>query len=145
MAQRLKLEGLLGGDDQTKEDAHDDTSNNKEEHINHDHESYVISVQSEKKRKPGPREQVQKVEGTISLNTSQSELSDLDEKLIEHVEKLTDKTFRCKMCGNTAKNLAHIKNHIETHIEGLSFPCQICSKTFRSRNSMNSHKSQNHK
>ena len=144
MAQRLKLEGLLGGDDQTKEDAHDDTSNNKEEHINHDHESYVISVQSEKKRKPGPREQVQKVEG-ISLNTSQSELSELDEKLIEHVEKLTDKTFRCKMCGNTAKNLAHIKNHIETHIEGLSFPCQICSKTFRSRNSMNSHKSQNHK
>ena len=43
------------------------------------------------------------------------------------------------------KDLSHLKNHIETHLEGLSFPCQLCEKTFRSRNALSIHKTRYHK
>ena len=39
----------------------------------------------------------------------------------------------------------NMRNHVETHMEGLSFPCQSCDKTFRSRNSLNFHKSKYHR
>ena len=89
--------------------------------------------------------QVPIFDGTVSMNGNFSDPTNVDEKLLENIEKLPDRSLKCKICGNTAKQMSNIKNHIETHFEGLTFPCQICGKTFRSRNSMNSHKSQNHK
>ena len=146
VAQKFKLEGLLGGEDQSEEIAYNDTTSNvKEEDCIQNYESYVMPVQLEKERKTKPRDQVQKVDGTISLNTNGNELNDIDEKLMEHVARLPNKTLQCKICGKTASQLSNIKNHIETHVEGLSFPCPVCGKTFRSRHTMRSHKSQNHK
>ena len=49
----------------------------------------------------------------------------------------------CTVCGKTGTDIRNIKRHIETHIEGLSYPCQMCGKQFRSRNAFNCHKSQN--
>ena len=37
------------------------------------------------------------------------------------------------------------RKHVEIHIDGLSFPCQICGKTFRSRQSFSQHKFSQHK
>jgi hypothetical protein len=38
------------------------------------------------------------------------------------------------------------KNHIEAnHIDGISLPCSLCEKSFRSRNSLRMHKSTNHR
>ena len=44
-----------------------------------------------------------------------------------------------------AQKISNMKNHVETHIEGLSYSCPICSKMFSSKNSMSKHKSVNHK
>jgi len=146
LAQKLKLEGLIGGDNQNE--INDDNSNwdgsntLKEEETNQ--ESFITNDE-QKKTKSKLRKEFQKLDGTVSLNGNSSELNNVDEKLLEHVERLPGSILRCKICGNTAKQLSNIKNHIETHLEGLSFPCQVCGKTFRSRNSMNSHKSQTHK
>ena len=145
VAQKFKLEGLLGGDDQNEEIAYNDTSNVKEEDIIHDHKSHVLPLQSETKQRNKPREQVLKVDGTISLNANVNEPNDIDEKLMEHVVRLPNRTLQCKICGNTASKLSNIKNHIETHMDGLSFPCTICGKTFRSRNSFKCHKSVFHR
>ena len=64
--------------------------------------------------------------------------TNLDEK-IEEMISVVDGVFTCTICGTTCKQKVNLKKHIETHIEGLSFPCQQCDKTFRSRNSLQKH------
>ena len=54
-------------------------------------------------------------------------------------------TYVCKVCGKEG-HPSHIKNHIErNHLEGISVPCPFCDKVFHSRNSMQVHKSVDHK
>ena len=72
------------------------------------------------------------------------DMSDLDKKIKELTDKING-VFTCKVCGKTAKDKTHLRNHIETHMEGLSFPCAFCEKTFRSRHSLVCHRSKYHK
>ena len=51
----------------------------------------------------------------------------------------------CKVCGREGSK-QNIMNHIEgNHITGISIPCDLCGKAFKSRNSLCAHKSQQHK
>ena len=51
---------------------------------------------------------------------------------------------RCKVCGKEGKGSA-IKDHIEAnHLEGVVIPCNLCDKTFRSRNGLRLHKRHQH-
>ena len=63
----------------------------------------------------------------------------------QHLEKVATGEFKCKLCGKEAKRSIDMKRHIETHLEGLSYPCQVCGKTFRSRNSLNTHRVNSHR
>ena len=47
--------------------------------------------------------------------------------------------WRCKICGKTAPRNHNIRNHAETHIEGMSHACHICSKTFPNRPCLSAH------
>ena len=72
-------------------------------------------------------------------------IAELEEKIVTYIVKNSDGTNSCGMCGkNFGRKSSHIKNHVETHIEGLSFPCQKCDKTFRSRHSLQTHRSKFH-
>ena len=53
--------------------------------------------------------------------------------------------WKCNTCGKTATLKKNMKVHVEIHMEGLSFPCQLCSQSFRSRNQLNNHKTSVHK
>ena len=49
-------------------------------------------------------------------------------------------SYLCKVCGKEGHG-SNIKKHIETnHLEGLSVPCNLCEKRFRSRNGLSQHK-----
>ena len=37
-------------------------------------------------------------------------------------------TWICKVCGFKSTNQSHVKCHVETHIEGLEFVCDLCGK-----------------
>ena len=75
-------------------------------------------------------------------------MSEIDAKLMENLEELDDGHFRCKICGKDSTGMTktkgekkrNMKNHVETHLGGLSYPCQLCGKTFRSTNSFTTHK-----
>ena len=46
----------------------------------------------------------------------------------------------CKVCGKEGQIVA-IRDHIEAnHLEGVSLPCNLCEKTFRSRQTLRLHK-----
>ena len=83
----------------------------------------------------------------VALSINQEGIDNVNEKLNENMEKCEDGSYRCRICGKMSglKNPAqNMRNHIETHMEGLSFTCPICQKSFRSRNSLSKHKSVYH-
>ena len=53
--------------------------------------------------------------------------------------------FICKACGKTGNDRSNMKRHAEIHIEGVSYACPSCDKTFKSCNSLNIHVSRFHK
>ena len=85
---------------------------------------------------------------TISI-TWDSSVDEVERKVLEYLGENEKGDYLCKLCGKVGyggkRYIRNIKNHIETHLEGISFSCSLCKKQFSSRNSLNSHKTQNHK
>merc|ERR1712129_280502 len=77
----------------------------------------------------------------VSLNNQKYELDTQIEQMIGKKGTL----WECRSCGKLAKQKVNLKNHIETHIEGISHTCHICNKTFSTRISLAVHKSSHHK
>ena len=93
-------------------------------------------------------------------NQSSTDLQTLDEKVKSMMEKgqkmiivgkqvngtpIQATSFICKVCGKEGPRVT-IRDHIEAnHLEGICITCDICDKTFTSRNTMSSHKSKVHR
>ena len=84
---------------------------------------------------------------TVALPSNHSgDLDQLEEMVKSMMEKSKNnygdrktKADRCKVCGKEGMSNA-IKDHIEAnHIEGIVIPCNLCEKTFRSRNASRLH------
>ena len=79
------------------------------------------------------------------------DLQELECKTNSMMAKTSNRSIRgqllhmCTLCGKEAEQ-TQMKNHIEAnHLEGISVPCNLCEKTFRSRNSLAKHKTVYHK
>jgi len=133
IAQRFKLEGLLGGE--------------KEELEENNFQSYDVPPPRLDKMKPVNTEQTEIAnEAPIQLNNQiesidTTDTTELDKKLYENMEKTSDGTYSCKICSTMIRHKTKMKLHVETHMEGLTFPCNKCGKEFRSRNTLRNHKS----
>ena len=82
------------------------------------------------------------------------DLEELEERVKSMMEKGKNKIANgrtghvfadiCKVCGKEGVG-RNIKDHIEAnHIEGIIIPCNLCDKTFRSRNGLRLHMRQHH-
>ena len=84
-------------------------------------------------------------------NFVSGDLQALDEKVKSMIEKSQNlissgrkRADICKVCGKEGRYNA-IKDHIEAnHLEGIAIPCNLCDKTFRSRDSLRHHKLRQH-
>ena len=83
----------------------------------------------------------QKIVAIDSANFENTE--ELDQTINEMIEKVDDngsrRRYRCIPCGKISSMIFNAREHAETHIDGLSFPCQYCDKTFRSRPNLRDH------
>ena len=69
-------------------------------------------------------------------------LDEVDQRISDIMSKNESGKYVCTICGkNSKKHIQNMRNHIETHLDGISFSCQICNRQYRSRNSLNKHKS----
>ena len=151
VAQRFRLEGLLSDKDEPPEDQQmsppfheygpvDDTEDKKVHHA----KSRVTASQNEPSLAPASQD-IAATEKMI-VPVSIEEMNDIKDKISLYLEKCDDGKFRCTLCAQTSNYRRQINYHIEgVHLEGISIPCQLCGKTFRSRNSLNCHKSVYHK
>ena len=71
--------------------------------------------------------------------------SEVDSKFAELVVQDESKMYTCTLCNKRMGHKSNMKKHFETHMTGLSYDCQQCGKTFRSRNVLYFHKSTVHK
>ena len=69
-----------------------------------------------------------------------SRVNELD-KTVDSLFESENGLFKCKVCGKTNSKKQNMQKHVEIHIEGLSFDCDLCNKTLRSRESLCNHKS----
>ena len=86
-------------------------------------------------------------EGTVAIPSQMfsSNMSELDDQIKSMMVRGQHTARMCKVCGKEG-TYQNIKDHIEAnHIQGVSHPCNLCDKTFRSRPSLRMHKCSNHK
>ena len=54
------------------------------------------------------------------------------------------KEWICKTCGKRSVSKHNMRKHAEIHIDGLSFPCQFCDLSYKTRMSWDQHKKLKH-
>ena len=151
VAQKFRLEGLLGDTDPQSQNLPEQENYPSSKQVEHFQED-VFPPQPITKKKakdeypPSNRSRDLATLDRVTVPIASSEMSELQDKINEHLERCEDGKFRCTICGKTATEKIQIEYHIEgLHLEGVSIPCPLCEKTFRSRNSMREHKSRIHK
>ena len=138
IAQRFQLEGLIQQEEEEKV-VLNNYKNVKNETWSEDINMPVVSDVSDSNVSVDMYKE-KKESMKIAIQAANFEtIEELDRKIEEFIEKQSDGTYQCITCGKTCKKRKDIKEHVEVHFDGLSFPCQYCEKSFRSRNSLRGH------
>ena len=141
VAQRFKLEGLKGDEKTTK------------------NEDFIVDVNINDNPNENFAKKIQEI-GSTKLNhtrmvakSSSNAVSSLDEIILgdfktidelnqsieEEIVRESNGVYKCNRCQKSFTKISNVKEHIEKHFDGLSFPCQTCGKDFRSRPSLRQH------
>ena len=141
VAQKLNIEGLIGGSQPSEDDAL-----SQDEHMESSIKEFQETVENVKLKSPTPKTLKPRYEKNNVLPTTLvNQLSSIDD-VKATVEELIDcdgDSWICKPCGKRSSRKSDMRKHVEIHIEGLSFGCQLCGQTFRSRIKLNNHKTKN--
>ena len=81
------------------------------------------------------------IKKTDFIDTPNEDANNLIEtaKKIEAMMKKEDYLWRCTVCEYTSRAKTHLKEHVETHIESLRYPCNFCGKVIASTNALRKH------
>ena len=144
VAQKLKIEGLITATEGTetsdvKQEEYEDLNNTEVLYTPQD----IGATEYDEKKVVGVRRKNQpRAERTVAVTVNDN--SAAEEAIQEHLGR-EDGLYFCKVCNYRNDRKSKVTRHIETHIEGLSYSCSICDKTFRSRHSLTTHKATFHK
>ena len=141
-SQKLEIKGLLGDSQESQEDlVHVSESLIKNAQLQTYCDTVLPQQLSEDSRlarmdeKPVVRIQRDRRRSTKDIeqfDVRSMTTEEIDAKIKELYHKV-DGAWRCMVCDySTTNTSAHMKMHIETHLDGLSYTCPSCSKEFRS-------------
>ena len=135
VAKKLKISGL---NEEGKEEMNDMHEKNYQADFDTEIEETSFLTDTKVHRKMECKEK--KTEKTVSVLANQG--TDVYEEAKRAVDEILVKDFDnwvCNVCNKSSKKNSDMRKHAELHIEGLSFPCQLCADTFRSRKSLSKH------
>jgi len=81
-------------------------------------------------------------EPNLKVYVTEGGLEELDQQIASMMERGEDHVWTCKVCGKKATKggKPDMRDHIEAnHVEGISHPCTICGKTYKTRSSLKGH------
>ena len=145
VAQRFKLEGLLSDQGESGDVIQPEAGNfytTRYENLGYEEESprkNNVNMVQETHKATKIHETTSSTDVAImeKVAVSTEEMDDIKVRTNELMERCDDGKYRCTLCGKTsngtsAQSRQQIQYHIEAHhLEGISFPCQHCEKTFR--------------
>ena len=146
IAQNLELEGLLNvNNEQDNEEKIQDML----DPIREDYHQQTQPVEERKMVKVDPSITTRRHSSRASNNLTKFDVGSMTpeeiEKKTEELYEKKDGVWSCMQCEySTSINKSTMKNHLETHLQGLSYTCTYCSKEFRSFRSLQRHKSNFH-
>ena len=142
VAEKLKLEGLLSKDDETSRPESQQTSDENETETSTEEDTNNMR-NSHQRKVPNDFKQI------VQLFNKEVDCKELDLKIKENVKVVEDGSRKCSLCNKVVPGgggFTNFRNHFEKyHMEGLSFGCPNCYKTFSSRASLRMHKLRTHK
>ena len=137
VANRFQLEGLIGNEDAP------DLS--KTEEIILEDDELLVEPKTKKLSEIKFKRDTQSSNNILSVNGSgMADGAEIDQKIKEMLQRQED-GYLCKTCGKMSSKKSNAYEHAETHIDGLSVPCHICEKSFRSRLCRRKHMSRVHR
>ena len=140
IAERLKLEGLISSGDNLNELFEEEQRFKINEAQEIPDEELVAPVKyQEKKVRIGNENKI-----ILNMEDFQSK-EDLDAIILQNMEKFGNGNFNCNVCKRQFSRKSHTLEHIETHIDGLQFPCQSCDYFAKSRHVLREHVHKQHK
>ena len=147
VAQKLKINGLLGDGIEDKKEVFD-----KPEKIDLEDDSLEESSPANDKtvKKRDIESCSKKYDRTVSYHVSvvAHQGTNVYEEAKRAVDDILIKdgdSWVCNVCNKSSRKNCDMRKHAEVHIEGLSFPCQLCGDTFRSRKQLAKHKQSKHR
>ena len=161
LAEELKLKGLTGVQNM-KTDESVESNNPPEAEVSwplkknkaeikdppkFDYTSEMMNITTRHNTLDDSNSLVPVVDGQIIIDPDTS-TEDHEAIIGSMMERITDPNYswKCKSCGKLTKGSAtQMKRHIETHLEGLSYPCRMCGKVSRSSHALQAHMSSYHK
>ena len=157
-AQKLEIEGLLANGEDTEEDSKENKNTGQETHETNI--GHLLQEQTQTQHQPPQEKKVVRMNDNFAINTrrqfsrtnaddridvSNLNNEEIEDKMKELYEK-RDGVWNCLACDyTTSSNSGDIRKHVEIHLDGLCYTCNICSKEFRSSNILFAHKSRFHK
>ena len=151
IAEELELKGLMGKTDENLENIVEERKCSKTAAAKE--KGWSSQKIPENKRVFNRRAVESEIDKTVAVqNHAPIDLNDLEERVQSMMEKSLNnyahgkfKAHICKVCGKEGQG-NDIKQHIEAnHMEGMTFPCNLCEKTPRSRHALKLHKYIYHK
>ena len=80
---------------------------------------------------------------TVASNITSKELKVKIESLMERTND-KELIWKCTVCGKLTNNKSHMREHVETHITGISYRCYHCDKYCKASGALRSHISKFH-
>ena len=144
-SQKLEIEGLIGqeGVGKLEQETYNENTNYQEEkNILPEAKTLVRTYNNQKEitRRQYARP-VNNDDFRIDVTSFTPE--EIEEKLKNLYQKV-DGVWTCKACDYTTTIKCNMRKHVDKHIDGLSYSCNLCHKEFRLINSLNCHKSNVH-
>ena len=146
LAEELQLKGLAKSEDATVDEAQEATPkpqakkpiqqripkviNTNQEPLNIEHTKSLVPINVGK--------------ALMTIDPSNEDIKVMIDSLLE---RDMEGEYRCTVCGKTNKGSdakKNMKQHIETHFEGVSHTCNQCEKVTRSSSSLRMHIYRNH-
>ena len=69
----------------------------------------------------------------------------LDRQIEEMIEITEDGRWKCNVCGKLSRHKLQTQSHAETHINGLTYKCNVCERSCSTRQYLREHISKKHK
>ena len=146
-SQKLEIKGLLGDSQEKQEDLghiNEGLKNVQQQKQNDTKYFDQLNEESRLAKIDAPVVKLQRYRKRLTKAIEQFDVRSMSadeiEAKIKELYQKVDGAWRCMACDySTTNTSAHMKMHIETHLDGLSYTCPSCSKEFRSKNSLKNH------